>query len=325
MRNVRDMLARMAEAEAAFEGTRFVAPCPQGGRVRTRVAGIVRTFRTAPADFEGWGVFRPDGETARLVEEADLPLIDAYLSLFPRLRLRLARPLGGTIWLAYPANEADMNQRFGPPRPVAVHLVTEGGRFEPIVAHAVGGTWFFAASDRRADTAPTEALREAFRQTVEPDVPMFAGRTPEMRTVYELAAQADPRFRQRRRERQASARREAEREGRRQREQARRAFEADVREQDDPGWYGPRIHRGQPRDTGDERRLRQALRTGGGELRDFNDRGEYYLVEWTTGDGRVHTSAISRGDLTVVSSGICLSGRDRDFDLQSLVGVMERR
>lgn len=38
-----------------------------------------------------------------------------------------------------------------------------------------------------------------------------------------------------------------------------------------------------------------------------------------------HTSAIAKADLTVVSSGICLSGRDRDFDLQSLVGVIEHQ
>jgi hypothetical protein len=37
------------------------------------------------------------------------------------------------------------------------------------------------------------------------------------------------------------------------------------------------------------------------------------------------TSAIAKTDLTVVSSGICLSGRVRDFDLQSLVGVMEQQ
>jgi hypothetical protein len=75
----------------------------------------------------------------------------------------------------------------------------------------------------------------------------------------------------------------------------------------------------------DENRLRQALKLGGGELHQFQDRGEYWTVDWTTSDGTRHTSAIAKNDLTVVSSGICLSGRDRDFDLQSLVGVTEHR
>ncbi|MFB2918334.1 MULTISPECIES: hypothetical protein [Aerosakkonema] len=75
----------------------------------------------------------------------------------------------------------------------------------------------------------------------------------------------------------------------------------------------------------DEKRLAAALRQGGGELREFRDRDDHWLVEWTTADGEFHSSAISKNDLTVVSSGICLSGRDRDFDLQSLVGVIERR
>ena len=48
-------------------------------------------------------------------------------------------------------------------------------------------------------------------------------------------------------------------------------------------------------------------------------------VEWQTFDGEYHSSAISKQDLTVISSGICLSGLDRDFDLQSLVGVIEKR
>ncbi|HEY9909681.1 MAG TPA: hypothetical protein V6D18_18980 [Thermosynechococcaceae cyanobacterium] len=75
----------------------------------------------------------------------------------------------------------------------------------------------------------------------------------------------------------------------------------------------------------DERRLRQALQMGGGELQQFHDRGDYWTVEWTTATGERHISAISKTDLTVVSSGICLSGYDRDFDLQSLVGVIEGR
>ena len=75
----------------------------------------------------------------------------------------------------------------------------------------------------------------------------------------------------------------------------------------------------------DENRLREALEMGGGQLREFRDRDDYWLIEWTAVDGERHTSAIAKDDLTVVSSGICLSGLDREFDLQSLVGVVEGR
>lgn len=73
----------------------------------------------------------------------------------------------------------------------------------------------------------------------------------------------------------------------------------------------------------DEVRLRQALHQGGGELKEFRDLGKHWVVQWTTRDGEWHSSAIAKKDLTVISAGICLSGRDRDFDLQSLVGVVE--
>lgn len=75
----------------------------------------------------------------------------------------------------------------------------------------------------------------------------------------------------------------------------------------------------------DKQRLQRALKTGGGELRDFGDRDDYWLVEWTSGSGEHHTSAIAKNDLTVMSAGICLSGDDMKFDLQSLVGVVEDR
>jgi len=75
----------------------------------------------------------------------------------------------------------------------------------------------------------------------------------------------------------------------------------------------------------DEKRLKKALQMGGGELRQWSDRQDYWVVEWITSNGEHHTSAISKKDLTVMSAGICLSGEDEKFDLQSLVGVVERR
>lgn len=74
---------------------------------------------------------------------------------------------------------------------------------------------------------------------------------------------------------------------------------------------------------GDHLRLTRALARGGGSLRSFSLNGDTYQVSWQDSRGEDHFSAIRRDDLTVLSSGICLSGRDSDFDLTSLVGVME--
>jgi hypothetical protein len=70
-----------------------------------------------------------------------------------------------------------------------------------------------------------------------------------------------------------------------------------------------------------ERRLREALAHAGAELRDFAERRDEYRVTFRV-NGRQHTSMIRKGDLTVRSAGICLSGRDQNFDLNSLVGVL---
>jgi hypothetical protein len=357
MTDVRDLLKKMAAREAAFAETRFVAPCVRGGKVRARVGGIVQTFATEPATFEGWGVFQARDGKAAVVEEADLPLVAGYLARFPLLRVRLARQLNGQTWLAYPASESDMKQRFGTAHPLALYLVTEGAAFEMVTARNVGGAWWFEDVDRRADPVPTDLLRDALNATTEPEAVQFKGLTPEMRTTYDLATQADARFAARRREIDA---REREEQRRRAEEQYRRdhGYEWYVeahRDEYDAAWAeadadaqaelaenplperrgGHRNRRGRNADRnagnpahrggGDETRLREALQTGGGQMRDFRDRGEYWLVEWTTADGHRHTSAIAKVDMTVISSGICLSGRDRDFDLQSLVGVIEAR
>lgn len=275
MININQLINQIAIAQAELYTTQFLAPCVQGGRVRTRVAGMVYTFTPKPSKFEGWGIFQPvDEKTATIIEAADLPQITEYLHNFSQIRLRLAHQLRGQTWLAYPVNEADMCQRLKIVKPIAVHLVTEGIVFEQIIARWHGQSCWFEDIDRRADPAVSEILQSAIKRLLPVDQLQFKGMTPEIRTVYELATQRIEGF-------------------------------------------------SQPQQ--DERRLRTALQMGGGELQQFHDRGDYWTVDWTTADGVRHSSAIAKSDLTVISSGICLSGRDRDFDLQSLVGVMEQQ
>ncbi|GGA43139.1 hypothetical protein [Okeania sp. KiyG1] len=278
MTDIRNLLNQLAAQEAQLNNIQFLAPCVGGGRVKTRVAGIVYTFQTQPKKFEGWGIFQPiNDKTAKFVEEPSLPQLEEYFQLLKPLRLFLAYQLKGQKWLAYPTNESDAKQRFGFAKPIAVHLVTEGVMFESIIARFDGSSWWFEDIDRRADPFVAEQLREAFKNITPPKEVRFKGITPEMKTVYDLVARQKEEFMK-------------------QMQQQR-----------------------------DEKQLREALEMGGGELQNFRDRSTYWQVEWVTRDGERHTSAIDKNDLTVVSAGICLSGGDRHFDLQSLVGVVEQR
>jgi hypothetical protein len=70
-----------------------------------------------------------------------------------------------------------------------------------------------------------------------------------------------------------------------------------------------------------EERLRAALAHAGAELTDYLGRGDGYRVEFCI-DGQRHVSLVAKDDLSIELAGICLSGEDRHFDLQSLVGVL---
>jgi len=70
-----------------------------------------------------------------------------------------------------------------------------------------------------------------------------------------------------------------------------------------------------------EERLREALAHAGAELKDYLECADTYRVTYEV-DGQRHVSVVDQNDLSVQVAGICLSGEDRHFDLQSMVGVL---
>jgi hypothetical protein len=278
MPDIRTLINKLADEEAALHATHFIAPCVPSSRVCVRVSGLRYTFRPAPADFEGWGIFQPrDAQTAEVVGAATLPQVSKYLQLFKALHLRLVARLRGRTWLAYPVNEADARPSGVRAEPITVRLVSGAQQFEQIVARYDGAQVWHEDLDRRADPRIAERLRKLLRQRVLPPYITWQGITPETRTAYALAVTHAPEFGAVRQRARAEA------------------------------------------------RLRGALALSGGTLCDYEDRADHWLVNWHTRAGEVHTSAIAKRDLTVLSAGICLSDQDRLFDLQSLVGVVERQ
>jgi hypothetical protein len=270
-KRLNDALNRLAAAEEQFLAGEFLAPMFQGGQVQVRIAGVVCSLEVEPADFEGWGVFRPTSHsTAQLVRPATLAERQRYLRLFPLLRLILCQRQR-EHWLAIPAHQADT--RFRIQGAVPVRLVEEAQLFEVIETRFDGVQCWFERTDARRDPATAAYLRQALQEITEPDQLSRSGLTAEERTAYALN-------------------------------------------------YWPRLQAelDAKRDRTEER-LREALAHAGAAFRGYLERDDSYRVEYEV-DGQRHVSVVGKQDLAVQVAGICLSGEDRHFDLQSLVGVL---
>lgn len=68
-------------------------------------------------------------------------------------------------------------------------------------------------------------------------------------------------------------------------------------------------------------KIKRAVSHGGGDFKSYIERADSYTVVFSL-HGEEFRSTIRKHDFEVISAGICLSGQDRKFDLQSLVGVM---
>ncbi|HEX8748130.1 MAG TPA: hypothetical protein VF717_13085 [Pyrinomonadaceae bacterium] len=283
MTDIRELLKRVAAEEEAFRSRLFLAPRVRGGRVRARVSGLVHSFIVSPREFEGWGIFRPRSEREAQVVEE--ACLERISEYLRPFPVARLRLCYRLRGGAWLACPADESRALSPSLDA-----------EPLVLHLVrDGREFEQVLARSVNglwwfeeldrrASPTEA--ESLRQALRDRI-----------APAELKLKAlTP--------------------GMRVCYGLAYGHEALARER--------RFCRAQAAFRGtDESRLRAALRFGGGELRSFQDRGEFWLVEWLSRNRVLHTSGIARHDLTVISAGICLSGEDEKFDLQSLVGVVE--
>lgn len=74
-----------------------------------------------------------------------------------------------------------------------------------------------------------------------------------------------------------------------------------------------------------ERRLVGEMSRYDATMKKFVERGDKVEVQWKDNmTGSNLTSVFRTNDLSVITAGICLSGGDKTFDLQSLVGVVRR-
>ena len=306
----RALIARLSREGQQLLEREIVAPLLPGGRIRTRVGGLVYEFRPRER-FVGWGRFRPLDEREAAVLGEALPWErGGYLELFPALRVVLLWPdTSGSspgTWLALPYNESDARQRFGlgtEPLPVFLCDPTGGAeRFERVIARVDGRALWFEGPDALADPTQAEWLRHAAAsENYEELLPGLAAsqrqallywRIHQLERTMPAAAHLSAQIpRQNRREQQA--------------------------------WLGQ-----QGRRLALEENLRHALAKADATLHSFSEvlapdgSVSQLIVEWSE-RGQVHRYRSSiNASLTVVSSGICLSGRDRDFDLTSLVSVM---
>jgi len=294
-KNIHNLLDDLETQEQDFLECEFLAPALAGGAARVRLGGVVCKLSIAPASFTGFGVFQPVSfNEAVHVRDATLTERLKYLRLFPRVRMILTLQRRNR-WLAVPANSCDA--RFEIEGLAPVSLVEQTQTFDIVDARFDGSQFWFEQPDPTQNAATAAFLRQALSEEKAPAGVERPGLTPQQQYAYSLAHQAatQPPAPPQPRETRSSQPRSSQ--SRNSQSRTR------VNLQDDRS------------------RLREGLASAGARLIDYLEHRDSFRVSFTV-DGDHFVSAVNKSDLSVQAAGICLEGRDRDFDLQSLVGVI---
>ncbi len=330
----RSLIAKLSKDSRELLQREIIAPLLPGGKIRTQLNGMVYEFRPR-SEFVGWGRFRPLNEREAEVLGDALPWErGAYLELFPLLRVILLWPDTGSqypgTWWAIPYNASDAQQRFGfNAELLPVFLCDPGNgaeRFERVLVRVNGNMLWFEGPDTLADPTHAEWLRDVAAQTEPPEtfLPGLAGSERQALLFWQIR-QLEIAMEPVRRQQAIAESRRIEVERQRRQEADRKRF-AEVRQRNrlqQQQWLQEQRLRSQL-----EERLRHALAKADAtlhsysEVPDRNGSPSNIVVEWSGQGQRYRYRSTVDLSLTVVSSGICLSGRDRDFDLTSLVKVM---
>jgi hypothetical protein len=324
--DTRALIAKLSKESAQLQQREIIAPLLPSGRIRTRLGGMIHEFKPR-SDFMGWGHFRPVNEReAEVLSEAMPWERGGYLELLPALRVILLWPdpdskRPGTWW-ALPFNDSDAQQRFGfraEPLPVFLCDPTNGAeRFERVIIRVDGNTLWFEGPDALADPTHAEWLRDAAAQQQIADkfLSGLAG-SERLALLFWHIRQVEIAMEPVRRQQEAAERKRQAVERERQME-----LQHKNRKQQRE-WL-----RQEAAQNTLEGSLQHALAKANATLHSFSEIPDsngsltHLVVEWSEhGQTRRYRSTID-ARLGVVSSGICLSGRDREFDLTSLVSVM---
>ncbi len=301
VRNLERLLKRFAEQETGLLQAQFLAPTTGIGWIAVRLPnGAIYRFKPAK-NFSGWGVFQPTSiDTVKLIREAHEWERLAYLEALPALRAIAVHPIRENSWLCIAANRADARQRRFPTEPFVAHLfLAEVAPLDVVIVRTDGSNWWYEGLDNRSDPERCERLREQVQSAVKNclDAPTvlerferfskfsftrIAGASPEEAFACELLFAHE-----------------------------RKKWEEDEWERLSPEEKQRLLM---------EREMQHQLSLLGAQLVSIQRQGETYIIRWR--DGRREHTTVLDSSLSVVSAGICLAGREPEFDLASIVSVM---